>query len=80
MSTKNSLKEPSLIDRLWPDKEKESSPAAENPYWNDLPLSYRLWPDKTWPPESTNLSGPAVQYEHDRLFAKFYEQEKDNWD
>ena len=79
MNTKNESKESPLRDRLWPDGQKED-PAALNPHWNDLPLSYRLWPDKTWPPQSTDLSGPAGQREKDRLFAKFYKQEKNNWD
>ena len=55
-------------------------PSAHNPYWNELPLSYRLWPDEAWPPQLGSLSGHAVQYEADRLFAKFYEQEKEHWD
>ncbi|CAK7043110.1 MAG: hypothetical protein DELT_02912 [Desulfovibrio sp.] len=53
---------------------------AQNPYWSDLPLSYRLWPDETYPPQLNNATGLAVQCEKDRLFTKFYEQEKDNWD
>ena len=78
MRTKNVSEEPCLRDRLWPDEQRED-PTTQNPYWNDLPLSYRLWPDETWPPQA-RLSGPAAQHEKDRLFAKFYEQEKDNWD
>ena len=69
-----------LRDRLWPDEPEKK--AAPNQYAEDIPLSYRLWPDTAWPPERLYdlPSSPGVRHEIDRLFAEFYEREKDHWD
>ena len=71
-----------LEDRLWPDDKDEEAGGVDNSHMNELPLSYRLWPDEDWPPRSLfDLpASPAVQKESDRLFRKFYQREKDNWD
>ena len=74
-----------LQDRLWPDEPqhtRQGENSLQNPHWNELPLTYRLWPDNDWPPQSL-LDLPAskaIKHEMDRLFTKFYQQEKDNWD
>lgn len=71
----------SVRDQLWPD-EPVSEPWKHNPQWNDLPLSYKLWPDEKWPPDQLlDLSySPAVRNERDRLFTEYYQREKNNWD
>ena len=70
-----------LQEALWPE-EPASEPHKQNPHWDELPLSYRLWPDRAWPPEQLPRlpPGPAIQSEYDRLFSEYYQREKDNWD
>lgn len=70
-----------LWERLYPETQTSTpeQAASQNPHWHELPLSYRLYPDTTWPPVGlAGVQGKGADVERDRLFQAFYEQEKDN--
>ncbi len=72
---------PSLYERLWPDEEQEKTIEKRNPFWRELPLSHRLWPDMGPPKYIEGLTSErAIRYEWEHWLASLYKKDKDHWD